>query len=71
MLGDTELHDLDAQINTLGLASREHHDTVKELLNNCQNLLEDYRRLKSDYEEEKELREKYKKLVRGQVCPDR
>jgi hypothetical protein len=71
MLGDAELRGLDAQINTLGLTSREHHDTVQELLSKCQNLLENYRLLKSDYEEEKELREKYKKLVRGQVYPHR
>jgi hypothetical protein len=31
------------------------------------HLLDNYNRLKSDYEEEKEAREKYKKLARGQV----
>jgi DNA repair ATPase RecN len=71
MLGDTELQNLDAQLKALGRSSREHHDTVQEVLDKYQNLIENYRRLKSDYEEEKESREKYKKLARGQVCSHR
>ena len=40
MLGDTELEDLDAQLHAFGLASREYHDTVQELLRKYQNLVE-------------------------------
>ncbi|KAH0345274.1 hypothetical protein KCU81_g4401, partial [Aureobasidium melanogenum] len=41
-------------------------DALDELTLTYGKLLEDYRILRSDYEEEKESREKYKKLARGQ-----
>ncbi len=65
MLGDAELQELSG---AFALASQTHHNIVQELLQKYQNLVENYRSLKSDYEEEREVREKYKKLARGQVC---
>jgi hypothetical protein len=55
MWSDADLDALDAKHNELSTALEQYRD-----------LLGHYRRLKSDYEEEKEAREKYKRLARGQ-----
>lgn len=68
MLGNAELQDLSTQLDVFRIGDNRHRDTLQELLRNYQNLVEEYQRLRSDYEEEKESREKYKRLVRGQVC---
>jgi hypothetical protein len=67
MLADADLHGLDSRLSTFVQSSKQHHETHEKLLLEFQELIENYRRLKSDYEEEKESREKYKKLARGQV----
>lgn len=41
-------------------------DTLSDILDKYAVLIEDYKRLKSDYEEERDAREKYKQMARGQ-----
>ncbi|RGP77187.1 hypothetical protein FLONG3_4702 [Fusarium longipes] len=48
------------------LAEFRRDNTLNELLDQYAVLIEDYKRLKSDYEEEREGRERYKQLARGQ-----
>jgi hypothetical protein len=48
------------------LAAYRSNDALSEILDQYQVLIENYRRLKSDYEEEREGRERYKQLARGQ-----
>ena len=67
MLADTDIQALDAGLESVARQSEQHHDNLRNLLQRFHLLLDDYNRLKSDYEEEKESREKYKKLARGQV----
>jgi DNA repair exonuclease SbcCD ATPase subunit len=69
MLADADLVGLDSQLDVFTRDSKQHHETHLKLLHQFQELIENYRQLKSDYEEEKESREKYKKLARGQVRP--
>ena len=66
MLAETEIQALDADLASVVRQNDQHHDTLQRLLQRFHLLLDDYNRLKSDYEEEKESREKYKKLARGQ-----
>ncbi|KAM0426461.1 hypothetical protein ACHAPT_008152 [Fusarium lateritium] len=61
MLPDDETLDRAAK----KLAAYRSNDGLPEILDQYQVLLENYRRLKSDYEEEREGRERYKQLVRG------
>lgn len=48
------------------LTQYRQKDTLPDILNSYELLIEDYRRLKSDYEEERDARERYKKQARGQ-----
>ncbi|QPC70700.1 hypothetical protein HYE68_001452 [Fusarium pseudograminearum] len=48
------------------LAEFRRDNALNDLLDQYTVLIEDYRRLKSDYEEEREGRERYKQLARGQ-----
>ncbi|KAH6879796.1 hypothetical protein B0T10DRAFT_152378 [Thelonectria olida] len=48
------------------LAEYRRNDALSDILERYATLIEHYRRLKSDYEEEKEGRERYKQLARGQ-----
>jgi hypothetical protein len=48
------------------LSDFRREDVLSNILTKYGDLLEGYRRLKSDYEEERESRERYKKLVREQ-----
>ncbi|KAJ3458950.1 hypothetical protein MRS44_013059 [Fusarium solani] len=48
------------------LAAYRSNNALSEILDQYQVLIENYRRLKSDYEEEREGRERYKQLARGQ-----
>lgn len=64
---DAELEILNARLDAFAAASEEQHDTLQTLLQEYQKLLASHRQLKSDYEEEKESREKYKKLARARV----
>lgn len=55
---------IDAAANKL--AEFRRNNALTELLDQYAVLIEDYKRLKSDYEEEREGRERYKQLARGQ-----
>lgn len=48
------------------VVSFRQSDTLTEILDGYGLLLEDYKRLKSDYEEERDARERYKQLARDQ-----
>ncbi|AEO68290.1 d4bad0f5-b61c-42d7-94dc-d939106025be [Thermothielavioides terrestris] len=61
MLSDQEIERAEAQ-----LAEYKRSDALSRLLEQYAVLIEDYKRLKSDYEEEREAREKYKQLARDQ-----
>ncbi|KAL3448156.1 hypothetical protein BJX65DRAFT_295352 [Aspergillus insuetus] len=66
MLGDSELQALNSSLKTVADDNQRHHQELHRLLDQFHFLLESYNRLKSDYEEEKEGRERYKKLARAQ-----
>lgn len=61
MLGDKEI---DAAFNQL--AAYRKDNTLDDILARYETLLGDYKRLKSDYEEEREARERWKQQARGQ-----
>lgn len=67
MLRDHHIQELTGQLRSVDQENRQHHENLGNLLQNFQSLLENYNLLRSDYEEEKEAREKYKKIARGQV----
>ncbi|EXL66688.1 hypothetical protein FOPG_17161 [Fusarium oxysporum f. sp. conglutinans race 2 54008] len=48
------------------LAEFRRNNALNDILDQYAVLIEDYKRLKSDYEEEREGRERYKQLARGQ-----
>ncbi|KAH7366935.1 hypothetical protein B0T11DRAFT_49179 [Plectosphaerella cucumerina] len=61
MLNDGEI-DRDAG----QLAAYRANDTLSDILDNYSALIQEYRRLKSDYEEERDAREKYKQVAKSQ-----
>ncbi|KAL4866036.1 hypothetical protein BDV12DRAFT_173582 [Aspergillus spectabilis] len=66
MLGDAEIQALGGNLKSVSEDNQKHHHDLQKLLDQFQFLLESYNRLKSDYEEEKEGRERYKKLAKTQ-----
>lgn len=66
MLRNHDIQGLASQLRSVGRETQQHHENLGSLLQNFQSLLEKYNMLKSDYEGEKEAREKYKKMARGQ-----
>ncbi|KAH9824564.1 zinc finger protein [Teratosphaeria destructans] len=66
MLADRELEESASQLGAFREANAQHHDTLEQVLEKFSTLVEDYKRLKSDYEEERDSRERYKQLARGQ-----
>ncbi|RYP31910.1 hypothetical protein DL766_004195 [Monosporascus sp. MC13-8B] len=60
------LSDQEIEHNAKQLADYKRSDTLPDILERYANLIEDYKRLKSDYEEEREGRERYKQMARGQ-----
>jgi hypothetical protein len=66
MLNDTDIDLAARQLDKLKLDGENHYKAQAEVLEKYAALMEDYRRLKSDYEEERDAREKYKQLARGQ-----
>lgn len=48
------------------LATYRRNDALNDILTHYETLLGDYQRLKSDYEEERENRERWKQQARGQ-----
>lgn len=61
MLNDKEIDAAARQ-----LADYRQNDTLQDILNRYETLLGDYKRLKSDLEEEREARERWKQVARGQ-----
>ena len=61
MLGDKEIEAASSQ-----LAAYRKDGTLNDILARYETLLGDYKRLKSDYEEEREARERWKQQARGQ-----
>ncbi|KAK3707223.1 hypothetical protein LTR37_012223 [Vermiconidia calcicola] len=66
MLADKELDQTAAQLADFRAANEQHHATLSEFLEKYTTLIDDYKRLKSDYEEERDSRERYKQMARGQ-----
>ncbi|KAL2823805.1 hypothetical protein BDW59DRAFT_92367 [Aspergillus cavernicola] len=66
MLGDAEIRALGGNLKSVSEDNQKHHQDLQKLLDQFQFFLESYNRLKSDYEEEKEGRERYKKLAKAQ-----
>ncbi|RYP08119.1 hypothetical protein DL764_002102 [Monosporascus ibericus] len=60
------LSDQEIEHNAKQLADYKRNDALPDILERYANLIEDYKRLKSDYEEEREGRERYKQMARGQ-----
>lgn len=67
LLRDSDIDSLNNQLSNLSRENQSHHDNLQQVLVQFRNLLEEYGSLKSDYEEVKEGREKYKRQARGQV----
>ena len=65
MLGDPELDQTVAQLAQVRQDQAKQHQTLTEVLEKYGALVEDYRRLKSDFEEERDTRERYKQLAKG------
>jgi len=66
MLGENELAETSAQLDNLRLGNAKHQETLAEVLEKYGTLIESYKRLKSDYEEERDSRERYKQMARAQ-----
>ncbi|EOD51910.1 putative ccch zinc finger dna binding protein [Neofusicoccum parvum UCRNP2] len=66
MLNEPDLETLEDELKDYQLSERATHDKLQRLLQKHENLLKDYRQLRSDFEEEKESREKYKKIAKAQ-----
>ncbi|KAM4063667.1 putative ccch zinc finger dna binding protein [Hirsutella rhossiliensis] len=60
------LSDPDIERAASQLADYRTNNALPDILDKYSALLEGYRRLKSDYEEERDAREKYKQMARGQ-----
>ncbi|KAK7525851.1 uncharacterized protein IWZ02DRAFT_354975, partial [Phyllosticta citriasiana] len=65
MIGDLALDAMEHQVRSFRMANTQHHESLQEVLRKYEVLVEDYRRLKSDFEEERDGRERYKKQARG------
>ncbi|KAF2836674.1 hypothetical protein M501DRAFT_1018561 [Patellaria atrata CBS 101060] len=65
MLPDSEIDGLDAKLVALRHASSQQQDILQEFFQKYEELMKDYRQVRSDLEEEKESREKYKRLAKG------
>ncbi|KAK8245310.1 hypothetical protein HDK77DRAFT_248966 [Phyllosticta capitalensis] len=63
--GDLALDAMEHQVRSFRIADTSHHDQMQDLLRKYETLIQDYRRLRSDFEEEREGRERYKKQARG------
>lgn len=66
MLTDQELRQAGGKLTAFQIQQKEQQETQTQLLEQYASLLESYKRLKSDFEEERDNRERYKQLARGQ-----
>ena len=65
MIGDGELDQTVAQLAQVQQDHIKQHQTLSDVLEKYGTLIEDYKRLKSDFEEERDSRERYKQMARG------
>ncbi|GAB7362817.1 hypothetical protein MBLNU230_g3120t1 [Neophaeotheca triangularis] len=65
MPDERELSNALGQLRTFEDVSKQQQTSLSDILQNYHTLIEDFRRLKSDYEEERDAREKYKQMARG------
>lgn len=63
---DKELDQATADLANLRTSSELHYESLAGLLQKYATLVDDYKRLRSDYEEERDSRERYKQMARGQ-----
>ena len=66
MLNERELEQDAAQLDNFRQASSKHQETLSQTLEKYTTLMENYKRLRSDYEEERDARERYKQMAKGQ-----
>jgi hypothetical protein len=66
MLSERELEQTAVQLVDFRTASEQQQKTLTEVLEKHTVLMDEYKRLKSDYEEERDSRERYKQMARGQ-----
>jgi hypothetical protein len=66
MLSDNELAETSLKLQDFHLQHAKQQETLAEVLEKYETLIESYKRLKSDYEEERDSRERYKQMARGQ-----
>ncbi|QDS75291.1 hypothetical protein FKW77_001220 [Venturia effusa] len=66
MLTDHDIDGLEEQLNAYKITNAAHNAALNTLTERYEHMIEDYRRLKSDYEEVREARERYKKLSKDQ-----
>lgn len=66
MLDDRELSEAGQQLEHFTLENARYLKIHNEVLDKYRLLVEEYKRLKSDYEEERDSRERYKQMARGQ-----
>src|SRR6202000_2044923 len=66
MLADKDLELKATQLADFRTANEQHHATLSAVLQKYNTLLDEYRRLRSDYEEERDSRERYKQMAKGQ-----
>ena len=66
MLSEKEMEEAGSQLASFRADNGRHQTTLSEMLEKYTTLIEDYKRLKSDYEEERDSRERYKQMARGQ-----
>ena len=66
MMNENELKATAAQLEEFCLAEERQHGALSDVLKNYWTLIEQHQRLRSDYEEERDSRERYKQLAKGQ-----
>lgn len=65
MLSDKELSQAASQLAQFRMKDDEYHRNHTEILDKYAALMEDFKRLKSDFEEARDSRERYKSLAKG------
>jgi hypothetical protein len=70
MLNDIDLEKLNSDLTAITQSSKTYQNNLQIVLDRFQDLLERYNSLKSDYEEEKAGRERYKRQAKLRVSLD-
>ena len=66
MPSDQEMERTTAQLAGFRAENTKHQATLTDMLDKYATLIEDYKRLQSDFEEARDSRERYKQMARGQ-----